>query len=141
MTKCGLCGAKARFISSHVLGEHCTRTMTPEQKLDRLASERQARKECQVSLHALKIRATSAARWRGHNLSRWSNTRDDLRSNEPALHFNAEGRPTHYAGGLPQSCVDCVDPRAWARRCAHCDAPMYILVRGHHHSENGKDVT
>ena len=26
-------------------------------------------------------------------------------------------------------------------RCAHCDAPMNVIVRGHHHTETGVDVT
>ena len=26
-------------------------------------------------------------------------------------------------------------------RCAYCDAPMNVIIRGHHHSENGRDVT
>jgi hypothetical protein len=27
------------------------------------------------------------------------------------------------------------------KRCANCFAPMYTVVRGHHHTEDGKDVT
>ena len=26
-------------------------------------------------------------------------------------------------------------------RCAHCGARLYTVVRGHHHAEDGKDVT
>lgn len=26
-------------------------------------------------------------------------------------------------------------------RCAYCAAPMNVIVRGHHHTENGVDVT
>ena len=34
------------------------------------------------------------------------------------------------------------DLPAWDRsRCAYCDDPMYTVVRGHHHAENGVDVT
>lgn len=25
--------------------------------------------------------------------------------------------------------------------CAACGAPMFVTVRGHHHTENGRDVT
>jgi hypothetical protein len=28
-----------------------------------------------------------------------------------------------------------------AERCDYCAAPMYVVVRGHHHTENGVDVT
>lgn len=28
-----------------------------------------------------------------------------------------------------------------AGRCAACSAPMFVAVRGHHHSEEGRDVT
>jgi hypothetical protein len=26
-------------------------------------------------------------------------------------------------------------------RCGWCDAPMNVVIRGHHHTENGRDVT
>ncbi|MEO7381024.1 MAG: hypothetical protein ABIV25_04705, partial [Paracoccaceae bacterium] len=31
--------------------------------------------------------------------------------------------------------------RTAEERCAACEAPMYVSVRGHHHSEDGRDVT
>lgn len=27
------------------------------------------------------------------------------------------------------------------QKCAHCGEPLYAIVRVHHHTENGKDVT
>jgi hypothetical protein len=35
---------------------------------------------------------------------------------------------------------DCPTCRA-AARCADCGAPLYRLIRAHHHTENGQDVT
>jgi hypothetical protein len=32
-------------------------------------------------------------------------------------------------------------PDETAARCAACDAPMYGMIRIHHHSEDGRDVT
>ena len=29
----------------------------------------------------------------------------------------------------------------WDKRCAACDKPMYAMIRSHHHSEDGRDVT
>jgi hypothetical protein len=62
----------------------------------------------------------------------------------------------HYDDGTPTSCDGCQRVAEVRReiesltlegvedllkRCAACDAPMYTVVRGHHHAENGKDVT
>ena len=44
------------------------------------------------------------------------------------------------AGGLADGYAFCFR-RDGIRKCAACGAPMETLIRSHHHSENGKDVT
>jgi hypothetical protein len=56
------------------------------------------------------------------------------------LTVNRNDAYTLPAAALQSSTLGAGDLERSRERCAYCDEPMHVLVRGHHHTENRRDV-